>query len=517
MPIRISVSKLVQIRHNNVTAEIFRGSDQAKLAVSDALTYVVEGYDHMPSFKKNGWDGRSSFFDWTKSTFPRGFVTLVEQELRAKGYQVQLISREIPPPLGPVQPVVDDFGYTQRYDYQWGTVDRLTKFGQMIARIATGGGKSRIAKMAYARIARPTLFVTTRKALMYQMKKGFEASGWKVGVMGDSVWEPETSGNAPLNVAMIQTLAARLAEPEPGDKSPAALRQLRIRKDTIELLGTFEFLIGEEAHESGGESYYQILRHCRSAAYRLALTATPFMRADAEDNMRLMASFGTIGIEVSEKLLIDRGILARPIFQFFDNSPPSSLRKTTPWQRAQELGIMDAENRNQAIVETVSEGREYGLTSMVLVTRKKHGAILRDAMRAVGLRVVFIFGDTDQTKRDQALEMLAKGHLDVLIGSTILDVGVDVPAVGMIVLAGGGKAEVALRQRIGRGLREKKSGPNVCFILDFRDRGNKHLQQHAISRHEVIQTTPGFAENVLPIGKGFDFAAHGFSKPACAA
>ncbi|MBH8434009.1 hypothetical protein I8Q59_09430, partial [Acinetobacter baumannii] len=43
----------------------------------------------------------------------------------------------------------------------------------------------------------------------------------------------------------------------------------------------------------------------------------------------------------------------------------------------------------------------------------------------------------------------------------LLDGGVDVPAVGLIILAGGGKAEVALRQRIGRGLRAKKFGPNV--------------------------------------------------------
>ena len=43
----------------------------------------------------------------------------------------------------------------------------------------------------------------------------------------------------------------------------------------------------------------------------------------------------------------------------------------------------------------------------------------------------------------------------------ILDVGVDVPSVGCIILAGGGKAEVANRQRIGRGLRAKKLGPNI--------------------------------------------------------
>ncbi|MFX5809068.1 helicase-related protein, partial [Acinetobacter baumannii] len=78
----------------------------------------------------------------------------------------------------------------------------------------------------------------------------------------------------------------------------------------------------------------------------------------------------------------------------------------------------------------------------------------------------------DQGERKSALTELANKDIDVLIGTTILDVGVDVPAVGLIILAGGGKAEVALRQRIGRGLRAKKFGPNVAFIVDFTDQHN---------------------------------------------
>lgn len=502
------MSRIVQIGYNPVTAKIFRGTDKSKLLTSTVVSYYVDGYEHMQAFQSKSWNGMSSFYDWEKDTFPRGFVEMVEAELRGKGYTVQIVSKDTPPPLGPEKPVVDSFGYIPRYDYQWETVEQLVNRGQMIARVATGGGKSRIAKMAHARIGRPTLFITTRKQLMYQMKRSFEAAGWKCGVLGDSLWEP----NDMLNVAMVPTLMSRLTEPEPKDKSLEADRQRRLRKETIEFLGKVEFLIGEEAHESGSDSYFDALKHCRKAAYRLALTATPFMRASAEDNMRLQASFGGIGIEVSEKLLIDRGILARPIFQYVDIEPPRKLRKTTPWQRAVELGIVENEARNADIVRRTVEAAEHGLTTIALVTRKTHGAKLRDQMREAGLRVVFIFGETDQEKRDKALKLLEEGKLDCLIGSTILDVGVDVPAVGQIILAGGGKAEVALRQRIGRGLREKKVGPNVCLVVDYKDRGNKHLQSHALSRQQIVNETPGFKENILPLGRGFDFGALGFTK-----
>ncbi|MCR9222951.1 MAG: DEAD/DEAH box helicase [Hyphomonas sp.] len=502
------MSETVTIAHNAVTAKLYRTSDPVCLEVSNLLSYLVEGYEQMNAYRSGGWDGRSTFFNWKDNTFPRGFVQMVEQKLRGKGYKVQILAKDTPDPLGPEKPEVDAFGYVDRYDYQLKTVEQLVKRGQMIARVATGGGKSRIAKIAHARIGRNTIFITTRKALMYQMKRGFEDSGWECGIIGDGEWEPIEN----LNVAMVQTLVARLAEPESSDQSAKAMRQRRIRQQTIKFLHTVDFVIGEEAHESGSDSYFEILNHCRNAHYRLALTATPFMRADAEDNMRLMAGFGKIGIDVTEELLIKRGILAKPYFKFVDLPVPKKLRRTTNWQRAIELGIIEHQLRNEDAISRCKRGAEYGLSTMLLVTRKAHGALLEKMAREAGLRVMYIFGESNQKKRDVALEALGSGSIDVLIGSTILDVGVDVPSVGQIGLVGGGKAEVALRQRIGRGLREKKNGPNVVPVWDYKDRGNKHLQSHALMRQKVVKGTPGFAENVIADGKDFDYEDLGFKQ-----
>ena len=79
------------------------------------------------------------------------------------------------------------------------------------------------------------------------------------------------------------------------------------------------------------------------------------------------------------------------------------------------------------------------------------------------------------------------------------------PSVGAVILAGGGKAEVEMRQRVGRGLRAKKNQANVCFITDFIDTSNKYLLSHSYERKHIIDTTPGFAEGVLPVDGAFDF------------
>jgi superfamily II DNA or RNA helicase len=501
--------QLIQIGFNATTAKLYGADDQAKVLVSTLLSYLVDGYEYSDAFKTRGWDGRSTFFNYAQATFPRGFVDDVEAALKSKGYHIQRVCKPLPAPMGPENPVVDAYGDDPDYDYQMGTVVELLKRGSMIARVATGGGKSRIAKLCTARIARPTLFLTTRTVLLHQMKDDYIESGFDCGVLGDGEWDPKF-----INVAMVPTLMSRLIEPEEHDNSSAAMRQRRIRRQTIAYLETVELLIGEEAHESSGNGYFDLARYMRNAQYRIALTATPFMKDSAEANMRLKATFGPIGIDITEKMLIDRGILAKPYFKFINVDCAPGLRKTSPYLRAVELGIMGSLPRNTSIVHETARAKAYGLTTMILVGRKEHGKILAEMLTACGVRTLYIFGESTKKARAAALDKMKSGEIDCLIGSTILDVGVDVPAVGLLVIAGGGKAEVQLRQRIGRGLRRKKSGPNICLVVDYHDEHNKHLRTHAQSRQAIVTQTPGFAENVIANDDDFDYDKLGFRRVA---
>lgn len=492
------MSEHVLIAANATKAKLIEADLEVKLQVSDWLSYYVDGAEHTGRAKNQGWDGRQSFLEFSTGVFPAGFLSSITDRLRAAGHRVTVKRKKLPAPLGPslkdAYAAVNPFGVDPRYDYQIETVRQLERHGAMIAQIATGGGKSMIARTLVKRFMRPTLFVTTRQVLMYQMKSGFEEAGFKVGVMGDSEWRPIKG----VNVAMVQTLEARLKNPKTEDRTRA-------------LLSMFEVCILEEAHEAGGLGYYSVLNAMPNALYRLALTATPFMRDDAESNMRLMAVSGQIGIRVSEKMLIDRGILARPIFKYVETEPPKDLKQFQGWQKAYDVGIVNNANRNASIVKYATLCRSLGLPCLILIQRKAHGQLLRDMLRSEGMNVVFLHGAHDNAQRGKTLAAVGRGEIDVLIGSTILDVGVDCPAVGMVINAGGGKAEVALRQRIGRGLRAKKSGPNVCLIVDFVDAGNKYLVKHARQRREIVEATPGFVENILPKDREFNIAELGFS------
>ncbi len=492
----------ITIAANPVLARIMECDDDLKLEISELLSYQIPGAEHSAAFKAGSWSGRSTLFGYARATFPAGMITLVASFLTQKGHRVQLQRKPAPAPLGLANPEVDTFGVTAEYKYQFDTVDQLLKHRAIIAQIATGGGKSRIAALAFAKINRPTLFLTTRSVLMHQMKRAFNKSikhrlakgeldlyGVKCGVLGDSEW----SLNRLVNVAMVQTIQAKLKDPATEEKMRAVLEH-------------FELVILEEAHESSGNGYHEIMSLCKNAHYRLALTATPFMRDDEEANMRLMAVSGPIGIKVSEKELIDKGILATPQFKIVECPPPARVKKLTNWQLAYQIAITQGANRNAIIAREVKSACGHDMTAMVLVQRREHGLILEALFKADGLKVKYIFGDSDQEERTKALKDLEERNIDVLIGSTILDVGVDVPSVDLIVLAGAGKAEVALRQRIGRGLRKKPSHkPNKAYILEFRDTLNKHLAGHSEQRRQILESTPGFAENILPPGVDFDF------------
>lgn len=563
----------ISIAHNAVTAKLVGADREVKLVVREALSYLVDGAVHMG---KIGWDGMSSFFDFKHETFPAGFVYLVYAKLLSRGYKVQLVRKPFPKPLGPEDPVVDTFGYDPKYDYQPEVKNKLLKHGQIIAQVATGGGKSRIAKICYKRIGRKTMFLTTRGVLMYQMKRAIEEMGEKCGVIGDDNWI-EHDG---FNVCMVQTLAPLLeawtlegqleryianqtaaedrevlklltahkklkTDPRKLPALTASLRQQLVaarkpdaiveretkvkvakhnekRLDVIKLLASMELTILEEAHESSGDGYYRIMRHCPNAHYRLALTATPFMKDSQKDNMQLMACSGPVAIKVSEQELIKRGVLAKPYFKFISlkDMTPSyvdedgythKLFRSTPWPKCFQIGVTNNLDRNTTIVNEAHKAVLYGMPVMILVTARKHGQILQSMISNRGILVNYIFGDHDQNERQAALNALRDGRISVLIGSNILDVGVDVPAVGTVILAGGGKAEVSLRQRIGRGLRAKKSGPNIAFVIDFREADNSTLREHAKERRWIIESTPGFKDGIV---SSFDYSGFGLKRVA---
>jgi ATP-dependent DNA helicase RecG len=104
------------------------------------------------------------------------------------------------------------------------------------------------------------------------------------------------------------------------------------------------------------------------------------------------------------------------------------------------------------------------------------------------LRVGLVHGRLKATERDREMARFRDGELDVLVGTTVIEVGVDVPAATMMVIEGAERFGLAqlhqLRGRVGRGTAE-----SFCVLVsDAAEGTTEHERLKA-----VASTTDGFA------------------------
>lgn len=81
-----------------------------------------------------------------------------------------------------------------------------------------------------------------------------------------------------------------------------------------------------------------------------------------------------------------------------------------------------------------------------------------------GLRVGMVHGRQAAAERDQAMQAFTAGELDVLVATTVIEVGVDIPNASVMVILDADRFGIAqlhqLRGRIGRG-----THPGLCLLL----------------------------------------------------
>lgn len=112
------------------------------------------------------------------------------------------------------------------------------------------------------------------------------------------------------------------------------------------------------------------------------------------------------------------------------------------------------------------------------------------------MRFAYISGKDSSSRRQRILGLFKQGKIDVLISSTILDEGADLPSIETLILAGGGKAEHRQIQRIGRALRAAP-GKDRATIFDFMDEGY-YLGKHAAGRLAAYEAEPAFTVHEVP-------------------
>lgn len=443
--------------------------------VRQATSYFIEGYQFTDKFKEGWWDGRKHLFVKSTRSFPTGILPDVKAALEEAyikegiEFEEEWCGGPFPVPKGGEFKLHGiEFG-VGKYDYQLEACATMLEKKRGILKISTGGGKTAVAAALTKYIGRPTLFLVQRKELLYQTRAAFanffgidESS---IGVIGDSQCEVRE-----ITIASPISFLNRLKEGLVTDK--------------------WDVLFCDEVHEVAADEYYDATMSVRSH-YRFGLSATPMDRTDGA-SLRVKAAVGPIIYEVRNKTLMDRGVIAKTEIKMVPIEHPKILRSTA-FTKVEKVGIREnVVHNNQVIKQALYYARE-GKQVLVLVDKTEHGKTLFEALRREDrwFKTVFIHGKETMKTRKLALQQFKAKMISILIATSILDQGVDVPNIDVLVLAAGGKAKIRLLQRLGRGLR-LAAGKDKLIVVDFVNYCHPYLTKHSLARLNLYKAEDCF-------------------------
>jgi ATP-dependent DNA helicase RecG len=284
-----------------------------------------------------------------------------------------------------------------------------------------------------------------------------------------------------LSAELIPTLVT--GQLPAAERRKALLRvaagQARIVVGTHALMGdrvTFADLglvVVDEQHRFGVEQREALRLKGRTAPHVLVLTATPIPRTVA------MTVFGDLDVSTIRQLPAGRaGITSQVV--------PLAIRpawRSRIWERlAEEL----AQGRQAFVVcpaidqkQTEDDGEplepaetDAATAATVLATL----AELREHPQLGSARIEPLHGRMAADEKDRVMRAFAAGDIDVLVATTVIEVGVDVPNASAMVVVDADRFGVSqlhqLRGRVGRG-----GVPGLCLLVTRAVPGSVALQR----------------------------------------
>lgn len=268
-----------------------------------------------------------------------------------------------------------------------------------------------------------------------------------------------------------------------------------------------QLLISDECHHLQSNKFGITHIVAKNPMFQLEYSGSPFRTdniIESYEDSLTQGIGGDVIFKVSHQYLRDVvlpngdvGLIAEPIIFFKPiGSKPASFKAS--WNRIYNNFVVKHTARNKVIIDYTNRFINNGLKTLIIVQRLEHADILMNMLKH--LRVICVFGGNTGLVFDEngQLEKISidysefrndfqKGMYDVVIGSPVMDEGFDLPALGAVIIAVGQKSRIKILQRLGRGLRRKKTGPNRVYILDFKDQSHVYLFHQSKARLKMYR------------------------------
>lgn len=270
----------------------------------------------------------------------------------------------------------------------------------------------------------------------------------------------------------------------------------------VKTLEQVKVVIVDECHNATSDSYQIPLSYMTNARQRIGLSGT----INTKDILKWTTLKGTFSdrlFKVSNDDLIKREISAKPLIKFIPIYEPKDLdalaAKEIPvamnansaaimqYQAVYRLGITENDYRNNIIANLAAKlsQQKKGVT-LIVVNSVDHGKRVQDILNKMNIANAYMHGEVSPEDREDILRRTKANELSVLIGTSVVDEGLDIATLKYLIYASGGKSFRAVLQRIGRVLRisDKKQS---TVIFDLEDRTHKLLYKQAQTRRKIYK------------------------------
>lgn len=211
-------------------------------------------------------------------------------------------------------------------------------------------------------------------------------------------------------------------------------------------------IIVDEQHRFGVDQREKLRQKSKTAPHMLAMTATPIPRTVA------LTAFGELEIIEIRQLPAGRQKIETFAVQV-DHNPRQAARA---WQRA--LEEIAAGRQVYVVCPAIEDSTDQdpGTRSRANVAQVAQSLRARPDYRHV--RIGELTGQMPAADKDEVMREFAAGLVDLLVATTVVEVGVNVPNASLMLVVEAERFGVSqlhqLRGRVGRG-----SHPGLCLLL----------------------------------------------------
>lgn len=231
----------------------------------------------------------------------------------------------------------------------------------------------------------------------------------------------------------------------------------------------------------------------------------------------IIGSSGRVLLHMDPSYYIQKGIIALPAVMRIKSTItfPEGFDESK-WHEVVKQGVMSTP-RTVALTKVASMFNQYNRKVLILVPEKEYAFRIGEYLVKQGVTNYGIsFGagvgylyDSSYEDEDgslkinyvdedslEVLEGLSTNKINILIGSSHLDEGVNISKLDACILTCGGKTDRRIVQRLGRVLRKSKSG-KYAYIIDFTDDGSIVLSRQSKKRLKMYREEIGVPEDTL--------------------